>query len=263
MSADGATVYAAVLHGNDGATVLSQAEAGDSLPAPQPPMNPALPVAPKTALIVHLVNGHWRDAGGKLWDSRVPYSVPRVEVLRFDTANPGSPTAFGGLATSMFATDVNPVSGTCAAVGTEAMTEIRFEPNLRGHTTESRVALLPAAGPATKAPLNPHINYAVPTGPGAERDSSLAIPSGARWSPDGQRLFVLTADGSAKLGVLNTTGTMLAPRAHGERTDRRRRGWRTRACLRAGPLPPRTADALDGHAPAGRGGLAGVRPHAG
>src|SRR6185436_9651153 len=33
--------------------------------------------------------------------------------------------------------------------------------------------------------------------------------SGAEWSPDGQRLFV-TAMGSAKLGVLNAAGTLLA-----------------------------------------------------
>ncbi len=209
VSADGATVFAAVLHGNDGATVLSQAEAGDSLPAPQPPMSPSLPPAPKTGLIVHLVNGHWRDVAGKLWDSKVTYSVPRVEVVRFDAADPGAQVAFGGLATSMFATDVNPVTGTCAAVGTEAMTEIRFEPNLRGHTTESRIALLPTAGPTITVPLNPHISYAVPTGPAVERDSSLAMPAGADWSPDGQRLFV-TAMGSAKLGVMDATGAMLA-----------------------------------------------------
>lgn len=213
VSPDGATVYATVFHGNDGATVLSQAEAGDSLPAPQPPKSPTLPTAPKTGLIVHLVNGHWRDVSGKLWDSKVRYSVPRVEVVRYATATPTSPVTYGGLATSMFAASMNPVSGVCAAIGTEALTEVRFEPNLRGHTTESRVAMLsmPNAEPGASVvqPLNPHINYGVPFGPASERDSSLAVPTGAAWSPDGQRLYV-TAMGSAKVGVLNSSGQMLA-----------------------------------------------------
>ncbi|MFM8559965.1 MAG: YncE family protein, partial [bacterium] len=136
VSSDRLTVYAAVLFGNDGATVLSQAEVGDSLPAPQPPKSPSLPAAPKTGLIVHHTNGRWRDGSGKFWDSKVPYTVPRVEVLRYSTATPTNPRLFGGLATSMFATSVNPVTGVCASVGTEARTEVRFEPNLRGHTTE-------------------------------------------------------------------------------------------------------------------------------
>ena len=209
VSADGQSVFASVLHGNDGATVLSVAEAGDSLPPPQPPKSPSLPAAPRTGLIVHFVNGHWRDVAGKLWDSKVPYTVPRVELVRMPVATPATVTTFGGLATSMFATAVNPVSGVCASAGTEANTEIRFEPNLRGRTTEARVALVPAAGPATVVQLNPHINYAVPFGSAAEKDSSLALPMGAAWSPDGQRLFV-TAMGSGKLGVLSAAGALLA-----------------------------------------------------
>jgi YVTN family beta-propeller protein len=209
VAADGQAVFASVLHGNDGATVLSVAEAGDSLPAPQPPMSPGLPAAPRTGLIVHFVNGRWRDVAGKFWDSKVPYSVPRVELVRMPVAAPGTLTTFGGLATSMFATAVNPVSGVCASAGTEAHTEIRFEPNLRGRTTEGRVALVPPTGPATVVALNPHINYAVPFGPASEKDSSLALPTGAAWSPDGQRLYV-TAMGSAKLGVVSAAGALLA-----------------------------------------------------
>jgi YVTN family beta-propeller protein len=208
VSADGGTVYAAILDGNDGTTVLTQAEAGDSLPAPQPPMSTSLPAAPKTGLIVQFTNGHWRDVSGKLWDLKVPYSVPRVEVVRYSTANPAAPASFGGLATSMFAAAVNPTTGTCAAIGTEARTEVRFEPNLRGHTTEGRVALIPTSGSATSVPLNPHINYAVPFGPPSERDSSLAIPTGATWSNDGQRLYV-TAMGSARIAVLDAAGQVL------------------------------------------------------
>jgi YVTN family beta-propeller protein len=209
VSADGATVWAAILHGNDGATVLSEEEAQDSLPAPVPPMDEGLPPAPGVGLIVHWTDGQWLDGSGKLWNSKVPYTVPRVELVRFDAADPPAFQALGDLATSMFATDVNPVSGACAAAGTEAMTELRFEPNVRGHVTETRVALVPAAGPATLVGLNPHVNYAVPTGPPAELDSALALPTGADWSPDGQRLYV-TAMGSDKLAVLSDAGALLA-----------------------------------------------------
>jgi YVTN family beta-propeller protein len=209
VSADGGTVYAAILHGSDGQTVLSEDEAQDSLPAPVPPMAGGLPPAPDVGLIVHYTAGHWRDVSGKLWDSKIPYTVPRVELVRFDAANPLALTAFGDLATSMFATDVNPVSGACAVAGTEAMTELRFEPNVRGHVTEARVALVPPAGPPTLVGLNPHVNYAVPTGPPSERDSSLALPTGADWSPDGSRLYV-TALGSDRLGVLSEAGALLA-----------------------------------------------------
>src|SRR6185436_18896827 len=38
VSPDGANVYVAVLNSSHGATVLSEAEAGDSLPPPIPPM---------------------------------------------------------------------------------------------------------------------------------------------------------------------------------------------------------------------------------
>ncbi len=209
VSADGGTVYAAILHGNDGQTVLSAAEAMDSLPPPVPPMRAGLPPAPNVGLVIHNIAGNWRDVSGKLWDSKVPYSVPRVELIRFDAANPTSFTTFGDLATSMLATDVNPVTGACAVAGTEAMTDLRFEPNVRGHVSEARVALVPAAGPPTLAGLNPHVNYAVPTGPPSELDSALALPTGADWSPDGTRLYV-TALGSDKLGVLSDAGALLA-----------------------------------------------------
>ncbi len=209
VSADGGTVYAAVFNGSDGATVLSEAEAGDSLPAPQPPMRAGLPPAPRVGLLVHDVAGHWLDVSGKLWDSKVRYSVPRVELVRFDAGTRGITLLQGGLASQMFATDVNPVTGACAVAGTEARTEVRFEPNLRGHLTETRVALVPPAGPATLVGLNPHINYAVPSGVQAERDSALSMPTGVTWSPDGQRLFV-SALGSDKLGVVSASGALLA-----------------------------------------------------
>ncbi len=209
VSADGASVYAAILNGSDGATVLSEAEAGDSLPAPQPPMRAGLPPAPRVGLLAHYTAGHWRDVSGKLWDSKIPYTVPRVELLRLDAGARAIAQSHGEIATNLFAVAVDPVTGACAVAGTEARTEVRFEPNLRGHTTETRVALVPPGGPTTLVGLNPHVNYAVPTGAQAERDSSLSMPTGITWSPDGQRVFV-SALGSDKLAVLSAAGALLA-----------------------------------------------------
>jgi hypothetical protein len=109
----------------------------------------------------------------------------------------------------MMGTAVDPVTGTCAVTGTYGLLETRFEPNLRGHTTEARVALVPTSGSRTVVGLNPHVNYAVPTGTQAERDSALGIPTGVAWSPDGQRVYV-SAMGSDKLGVLSAAGALLA-----------------------------------------------------
>lgn len=209
VSADGAKVYAAVFNGSQGATVLSEPEAGDSLPAPVPAMKAGLPAAPKVGLLAQFTNGHWRDLSGKLWDSKIPYTVPRVELVQLDAASRSISRVTGDLAAIMMGTAVSPVSGACAVTGTSAELQLRFEPNVRGHATESRVALVPTSGSTTLAGLNPHINYAVPTGTQAERDSSLSMPTGVAWAPDGQRLYV-TALGSEKLAVLSATGALLA-----------------------------------------------------
>ena len=209
VTPDGASVYAAVFNSSHGFTVLSEAEAGDSLPAPVPPMRAGLPAAPKVGLLAQYTSGHWRDVSGKLWDSKIPYTVPLVELVKVDAASRTITQVRGDMATILMGAAVDPTTGTCALSGTYALLETRFEPNLRGHTTEARVALVPQTGPTTVVGLNPHINYSVPTGPQSERDSSLAIPTSVTWSPDGQRVYV-SALGSSKLGVLSATGALLA-----------------------------------------------------
>src|SRR5262249_12277790 len=104
VTPDGANVYVAVFNSSHGATVLSEAEAGDSLPPPNPPMNPGLPAAPKTGLLATFTAGHWRDVAGKLWDSKIPYSVPLVELVRVDAATRTIARIQGDLATIMLGT---------------------------------------------------------------------------------------------------------------------------------------------------------------
>jgi len=209
VSPDGANVWCAVFNGSHGATVLSEAEAGDSLPPPQPPMKAGLPAAPKVGLLAQFSGGHWRDISGKLWDSKIPYTVPLVELVRLDAATRTIAEIRGDLATVMMGTAVSPATGACAVTGTYGELELRFEPNVRGHVTETRVAIVPPSAARTLVGLNPQINYTLPTGTQAERDSALSMPTGVAWEGDGQRLYV-TALGSSKLGVVSAAGALLA-----------------------------------------------------
>ncbi len=209
-SADGAAVHVAILQGGNRTTVLSEAEAGDSLPPPNPPMSAALPPAPKVGLIVKQnAQGDWRDESGKLWNSKVRYSLHEADVVRIE-ANSGAITrVVGDLTTVALGLAADPVTGAVAVTGHEARNAVRFEPNLRGRNVDTRVAIVPAAGAATLSLLNPHVNYAVTPGPASERDSALGMPTGVTWSPDGQRLYV-TALSNDRLGVLSHSGALLA-----------------------------------------------------
>ena len=82
---------------------------------------------------------------------------------------------------------------------------VRFEPNARGRFLSTRVSLVGLANSnVTSVDLNPHINYGVPAGSDAERANSLALPGDIVRAADGT-LYV-AATGSAKVGVLNSTG---------------------------------------------------------
>jgi YVTN family beta-propeller protein len=208
-NAAGTKVYCAIFASNHRSTAFSEAEAGDSLPAPNPPMRAGLPAAPKVGLIVNFNGQHWVDESGKWWDSKVKYQMQLNEVIEYDAATRAQTRVAGDLATVLMGVGVSPLDGTAAAVGTYSRTEIRFEPNLRGHLTETRLGLWPAAGNRQLVQVNAHINYAVTPGPQPERDSSLALPTCVTWSADGQRVYA-SALGSNKLGVFNTSGTLLA-----------------------------------------------------
>ncbi len=209
-SSDGNSVHAAILFAGNRTTSLSEAEAGDSLPPPNPPKSPSLPAAPKVGLIVKQdAQGNWRDESGKLWNSKVRYSLHEADVVRIDANTRVITRVVGDLAAVNLGLDVDPVSGTLATTGHEARNAVRFEPNLRGRNIDTRIALVPPTGPATQALLNPHVNYSVTPGPQSERDSALGMPTGVAWSPDGQRLYV-TALSNDQMGVLSSSGAVLA-----------------------------------------------------
>lgn len=209
-SADGQQVFVAVLSAGNRTTVLSEFEAGDSLPPPQPTMSANLPPAPKTGLIVKQdVQGNWRDESGHLWNSKIRYSLAEVDIARIDANSRVITRTVGDLAATNLGLAVNPVSGTFATSGQEARNAVRFEPNLRGHIVDTRVSLVPVSGPPTLVNLDPHINYNVTPGPASEADSAIGMPTGVVWAPDGQSLYV-TSMATARLAVVEASGALRA-----------------------------------------------------
>ncbi len=208
---NGSSVFVAVFNSNHQTTCLSEAEAGDSLPPPNPPMKTGLPPAPKVGLIVRKNSfGNWVDESGKIWNSKVPYDLQLVEYLEINTTSHAVVHNFNDIAVIMMGAAYDPVHDVAAVSGTYARNDVRFEPNLSGHTTEARLALCSSDGTRSRLLVNPQINYAVPTGPQSERDSALGIPTGVAFSPDGNRVY-LTSLASDKLGVFDaTSGSVLA-----------------------------------------------------
>jgi YVTN family beta-propeller protein len=205
----GSRVWAAVLQAGNRTSVMSAAEAGDSLPPANPPMSASLPPAPKVGLIVQQQSGDWRDESGKLWNAKAKYSLYDTDLIEITTGSNAVARTFSDLGTVNLALALSPVDSTVALTATEARNLVRFEPNLSGHVVDTRLALVSAGGAAGVVNLNPHVNYGVTPGPSAERDSAIGNPTGAAWSADGQRVYV-TALADDKLAVLNAAGTLLA-----------------------------------------------------
>jgi YVTN family beta-propeller protein len=200
-SADGSHVYVAGFNAGNRTSVLAESELV-ALPPPNPPMDPSLPPAPKTALIIQQgSDGTWRDETGVNRSGIATYSARDADVSEISTASNTVTRAFGGIGTVNFALAVNG-AGTVALTATEARNLVRFEPNLTGHLVETRVGLIDGSGAVTLSNLDPHIDYGVTPGPASERDSAIGTPTGAAWSGNGQRLYV-TSLASNRLAVLD------------------------------------------------------------
>ena len=208
VSPTGGTVYAGVFHSGDRTTTVpaSVVAANGGLPPP-PPGSTANP--PSTGLIVKFnsATGQWNDEIGRNWATFVPFSLPDDDVFLIDAnANPprlaSGTNAVSGVGTVLFSMAVRPDNGKVYVGNTQARNDVRFEPTLRGHLTESDVTIISGTTP-TSHHLNPHIDYTVVPGPQSEIDQSLAFPAGLAFSSDGRTLFV-AALGSGKIGVLDS-----------------------------------------------------------
>ena len=211
-SPDGTRVYAAVFHsGNRSTAVLEPVVSATQGMPPFPPGS--TPNPPDTGLILkwNTGNNRWEDVIGRNWTSMIPFTLPDRDVFIINaTANPPALLASNnnvvGVGTILFNMAVRPDNGKVYVSNLESRNHVRFEPlaagGVQGNIAQSRITVINGTTPTARH-LNPHINYAVATGPENEREQSLAFPLDMVFAPDGQTLFV-TAFGSGKIAAIDT-----------------------------------------------------------
>ena len=246
VSTNGEEVYVAIFESGNGTTVLGGG-AGDPIASPpnvvndpagpwnglnpppndgsgfKPPFNPLLPAPPGVSLIVRLDGaGMWMDDNGGDWTNLVSGNQAQKsgrpvgwELLDHDIAildaNTLSVSYADGLMNLNMALAVNPVTNHLAVVGTEAINELRFEPNVNGIFVRSHLALinLATSPPAASiSDMNNHLDYSVSTLPQSERTRSLGDPRGVAWNGAGDKIYV-TGMGSNNVIVLDETGNRI------------------------------------------------------
>ena len=213
VNPDGTRVFAAFQFSGNGTTVLPP----DLAPPPPAPTNPALPPAPRTALIVPAD------------DPRVPFTVLDHDVAEIVVAENHVSDYHRGLGTNLFDLAVHPAAGSLWIASTDALNLRRFEPALRGHFVDNRVSQLTIPqGDVRHHDLNPGVDYSTLPNPAAQA-RALAQPSSLAFSADGESLWV-AAFGSDRVARLSTRdGSVTAridlrPAAAGSRSMRGPRG---------------------------------------
>ena len=241
VSGDGRTVYVAIFESGNGTTTVSgrgSVNARDVVSRPEGPyagVNPppnrgnslvpaiagGLPAPPTTAMIVRKdASNRWIDDNNGDWSifvngslssltNRVPgWDLADNDVAIIDTATLAVSYA-NRLMTMVMAIDVNPQTDEISVVGTEALNEIRFEPNLNGVFLRVNVAHFAEGQAATVRDLNPHLDYSSPTGTAQQRSQSIGDPRGIAWRADGASALI-TGMGSNNVVVTAPNGARLA-----------------------------------------------------
>ncbi len=244
VSLDGTTVYVAVFESGNGSTILGgggdlgagafppnvvsdpAGPYGGQNPPPNngssfsPPLNAANPPPPAVGLIVKKdANGQWMDDNNGNWTDLVSgpnaalsgrpvdWDLPDYDLAIIDTATHGV-TYASGLMNLCMDVAVNPPTGQVTVLGTDAINEVRFEPNLSGRFTRVNLAIVEGGDPTqhTVVDLNLHLTYATSTIPQVDRDLSLGDARGIVWNSAGTRSYV-TGMGSNNLIVLDDNGS--------------------------------------------------------
>jgi DNA-binding beta-propeller fold protein YncE len=192
----GTKVYCVVHRSGNGTTVINPALA----PAPPVPLNPALPPAPQQGIIVSATDPAWAGAIG--------FTLPDFDVAEIDTSTLAVTRNFSGAGTTLFDAAVDPQTGDLFVVNTEARNLVRFEPVIKGHVIDSRITKITTGASPVVTPidLNPLVNYSIfpdPTG----LATALAEPTNVVF---GQGKLYVAAQGSDRIGVLATTGSILS-----------------------------------------------------
>jgi YVTN family beta-propeller protein len=214
--AGGGKVFVSVFESGNQTTVVPESVvfANGGLPAPVPAMNPSLPPAPSTALIVKWNGAQWADeTGNTKWDAFVNYTLADVDLVVIDasSATPSLTTQVRGLGTHLGNMTFDASGGRLFVTNIDSTSVMRFEPNLRGrfqHTRVSALSVTPGGAASLDATndLNPQIDFNNPAGTDAERAQGLAMPADIARSSDGT-LYV-AATSSARVGVLSPAGVV-------------------------------------------------------
>ncbi len=222
LATDGAHVYAAIFESGNATTLLPMAIVNDPTgpyagqnPPPNagsqfsPPMTAGLPTPPPSSLIVRrAANGKWRDVNGADWSSLVAWDLLDHDLAILPVANPASVSYASGLMTVDMALAVTN-TGHVAVVGTEAINDVRFEPNVQSKFVRVKMATVTSAGASpTVSDLNPHLDYSTPSVPQATRDQSVADPRAVVWSSSSDRGWVCGL-GSNNVIAVNAAGARL------------------------------------------------------
>ena len=208
-SPDGGTVYVAAFDSGNRTTVVpfDDVVAGGGPPPPNPPMDPALPDPPRTALIVKHDGISWRDEIGRSWDAYLPYRLLDHDVIAFNASTLQQTEFFTDVGTNLTGMAAGG-DGRLYVSNLESFNHIRFEPNLRGRFQQNRITVIdPQTGMVTPRHLNEHIDYDIPEGTASERALSLSMPLAPAVSSDGR--VYLPAFGSAKVAELDSQGSLL------------------------------------------------------
>ena len=211
----GARVFLSVFESGNQTTVVSanKVQAAGGAPKPSPKMK-RLPVAPDVGLIVKWDGSNWSDERGNTkWTALVPYTLADVDLVVIDAtqSTPRVQNEVRGVGTQIGNAAFDPASNRLYVLNIEAHNEVRFEQNLRGRFTTTRVSLVNLDAPvptSTAVNLNSHIDLEVAEGSDSERALSLALPADVARGADGS-LYV-AATGSAKVGVLDPAGAVRA-----------------------------------------------------
>jgi YVTN family beta-propeller protein len=196
-SPSGDRVYAVIKRSGNKTTIIPE----DAAPAPPPPTNGSLPLAPQQGIIVL--------ANDPAWAGQIPYTLPDNDVVEIDSASFAVVRSFTGVGTTNFDIAVHPTTGTLYVPNTDARNLVRFEPAVRGHAIDSRITTITTGASPVVTPidLNPGVNYA--TLPNlAARATALSEPSAILLDAAAGLLYV-AAPGTDRVGVLTTTGTVL------------------------------------------------------
>jgi len=247
VSNDRNSVYVALRESGNGSTILSRKLTFlDTRSAPGPVDDPAgpyggknpppnsgdsfepaigaalaaIPPPPVSHIVRKSEDGRWLDGNNRDWTeyvrgSKAPLSgrIQGWDLLDHDIAViqtvSNSVSYIERLMTMCFDLAVNPSDGRIALVGTEALNQIRFEPNLKAIFTRINLALVnPERGTNAIKDLNPHLDYSKRTIPISERKASIGDPRAVAWSQDGDRIYVVGM-GSDNLIVINDQGQRL------------------------------------------------------